>query len=121
MYGESEGAVLYGDQGYLVIGNGRWRAFNPKDEVIAQGSGNNDGTTHIQNFLECVKTRKKPNADLETICHPSSMLCHAGNVAWKLDRTVTLDPVSETFGTDAEANALRTRPEYRKPWLLPEV
>jgi len=121
MYGEDEGAVLYGDQGYLVIGNSRWRAFNPKDEIIAQGSGNNDGTTHIQNFLECVKTRKKPNADLETIGHPSSMLCHAGNVAWKLSRTVTLDPVTQTFGNDTEANALRTRPEYRKPWLLPEV
>ena len=49
------------------------------------------------------------------------MLCHAGNVAWRLGRSVTLDLETETFVNDAEANAFRTRPEYRKPWLLPEV
>lgn len=121
MYGEDEGVVLYGDQAYLVIGNTRWRAYSPKDEVIAEDKGNNDGKVHIENFVECVKTRKKPNADLETVGHPSSMLCHGGNVAWRLGRTVILDPKTELFVGDAEANKLRTRPEYRKPWELPEV
>lgn len=118
---ESEGAILYGDQGYLVIGNRRWRAFNPDGEIVAQGSGDNDGTTHIQNFIDCIKSRNKPNADLETVGHPSSILCHAGNLAWRLGRQVQLDPESETFLGDDEANALRTRPIYRKPWTLPEV
>lgn len=121
MYGEDEGVALYGDQAYLVLGNTRWRAYGPKDEVIAEGKGANDGKGHIENFVECVKTRKKPNADLETVGHPSSMLCHGGNVAWRLGRTVALDPATEMFVNDAEANALRTRPEYRKPWVLPEV
>jgi hypothetical protein len=31
------------------------------------------------------------------------------------------DPATETFPADAEANALRTRAEYRKPWTLPDV
>jgi hypothetical protein len=34
---------------------------------------------------------------------------------------LTLDAATETFVGDAEANALRTRPEYRKPWVLPDV
>ncbi len=119
--GEGEGAAIYGDQGYIIIGNRRWRAFGPKHKPLAEGKGDNDGTTHIQNFIDCVKSRKKPNADLETVGHPSSILCHAGNIAWKLGRQIHLDPKSETFIGDDEANSLRTRPEYRKPWELPEV
>ena len=49
---ESEGAILYGDQGYLIIGNRRWRAFNPEGEIVAQGSGDNDGTTHTVNSAD---------------------------------------------------------------------
>ena len=120
-YDEGEGAVIYGDQGYIVLGNRRWRAFGAKNKLVKEGSGNNDGVSHIRNFLDCVKTRRKPNADLETVGHPTSLLCHGGNVAWKLGRQVELDPVTELFVDDAEANRLRTRPEYRKPWLLPEV
>lgn len=119
--GEGEGAVVFGDKGYIIIGNRRWRAYGPKHKLLKEVSGNNDGVTHIQNFIDCVKSRKKPNADLETVGHPSSVLCHAGNIAWKLGRQIQLDPETETFVGDAEANALRTRKEYRKPWELPEV
>jgi hypothetical protein len=42
-------------------------------------------------------------------------------VAWRVGRQLTLDAESETFIGDDEANALRTREEYRKPWMLPEV
>lgn len=118
---ESEGAAVFGDQGYIIIGNGRWRAFDGKRNVVAQGGGNYDGTEHIRNFLDCVRSRKKPNADLETVGHPSSILCHAGNVAWRTGHRLELDPVTETFIDDKEANALRIRPEYRAPYLLPEV
>lgn len=118
---ESEGAAVFGDQGYMIIGNGRWRAFDPKRKIVAEGSGNYDGTDHIRNFLDCVRSGNKPNADLETVGHPSSVLCHAGNVAWRTGHRLTLDPVTETFVDDAQANALRSRLEYRAPYLLPEV
>jgi len=118
---ETEGVSLYGDQGLIIIGNQSWRAFGPKHEKLASDSGDNDGATHIENFIQCVKSRNRPNADLETVGHPSSILCHAGNVAWRLGRQLTLDPATETFVGDADANALRTRTEYRKPWVLPDV
>ena len=120
-HGEAEGAAVYGDRGYILIGNRRWRAFGSKHKLLSEGTGDNDGTTHIDNFLKCVKSRNKPNADLETVGHPSSILCHAGNLAWRLGRQVELDPESETFIGDDDANALRSRPEYRKPWSLPKV
>jgi predicted dehydrogenase len=122
-HGAAEGAAVFGDQAYIVIANGGWTAFGPKGVKIAEQQGSIQDVPHIQNFVDCVKSRKKPNADLETIGHPSSVLCHAGNVAWRTGRKLKLDAATETFTGDgaAEANALRTRPEYRKPWILPEV
>jgi len=117
---EPEGAAVFGDQGYIVLGNARWRAFNPKGEIIAEGGGGYEGIDHMQNFVDCVKSRQKPNADLETVGHPSSVLCHAGNVAWRTGKTLRFNAQTEEFD-DSEANALRTRPEYRAPYLLPEV
>ena len=118
---EGEGVVVYGDQGYIIIGNRRWRAFGPKHKPLKEGGGTNDGTAHVRNFLTCVRSREKTNADLETVGHPSSVLCHAGNVAWRVGRQLTLDPKTELFAGDEEANGYRTRPEYRKPWTLPVV
>ena len=119
--GQPEGAAVFGDKGYIVIGNTDWKAYGPNNAVLAEGSGGNDEAEHVQNFLDCIKSRKKPNADLETVGHPSSLLCHMGNVASRVDRKLVFDAKSESFVNDAEANALRTRPEYRKPWVLPEV
>lgn len=119
--GESEGAAVFGDKGYIILGNQRWRAFGLNNKDLQSGTGDYGDAAHVQNFIDCIKSRKRPNADLETIGHQSSVLCHAGNVASRLGRTIKLDPVTETFIDDKEANELRTRPEYRKPYELPNV
>ncbi len=119
--GESEGAAVFGDQGYIVMGNSRWTAYGKAGEVLAKGEGDSHEKPHVQDFIDCIKSRKKPACDLETVGHPASVLCHAGNIAARVGRKLTLDPIAETFLDDREANALRTRPEYRKPWVLPEV
>lgn len=118
--GEPEGVAVFGDKGYIVIGNRGWRAYRGK-ELAAQDQGHYDEALHVDNFIDCVKTRRKPNADLETVGHPSSLLCHAGNIAWRTGHRLVLDPATETFDNDPEANALRSRPEYRPPYLLPDV
>jgi predicted dehydrogenase len=119
--GESEGSAVFGDQGYIVIGNTHWTAYGKGGQVLGQGEGDSHEAPHVQNFIDCIKSRARPYCDLETIGHPASVLCHAGNISARLGRKLTLDAASESFVGDAEANALRTRPEYRRPWILPEV
>ncbi|HUG91063.1 MAG TPA: Gfo/Idh/MocA family oxidoreductase [Planctomycetaceae bacterium] len=119
--GQSEGAAVYGDQGYMVIGNNGWKVYGPGGRVIQEHGGDSHEAPHVQNFLDCVRSRNKPSCDLETVGHPASILCHAGNISSRVGRKLFLDAASETFIGDDEANALRTRPEYRKPWVLPEV
>ena len=120
MNGLSEGAAVYGDKGYIEIGNSGWRAFAGREQVKLV-AGNSDEAPHVQDFIDCVKSRKRPYCDLETVGHPASVLCHAGNISARVGRSLVLDGDSEMFVGDDEANALRTRPAYRAPWTLPEV
>ena len=119
--GQSEGSAVFGDEGYIVVGNSGWTAYGPKNEVLAQADGDSHEAPHVQNFIDCIKSRAKPYCDLETVGHPASVLCHAGNIAARVGRQLSFDAETESFADDAEANALRTRTEYRRPWVLPEV
>lgn len=119
--GEPEGAAVYGDQGYIVIGNRRWRAYGADDKLLVEETGDYDDGTHVRNFLDSMRSRARPAADLASIGHPSSALCHLGNVAWRTGRTLRFDPQTYTFQGDEEANQYLTRREYRRPWLLPRA
>jgi predicted dehydrogenase len=121
LHEESEGALVYGDNGYVVIGNSRWRAFDPKGKLVREEKRPTPDMAHARNFLDCMRSRKAPAADLATVGQPSSLLCHLGNAAWRAGRTLQWDPGTGTFKNDAEANKFITRPEYRKPWVLPKI
>ncbi len=58
---------MHGDNGFVIIGNSRWRAFDAKGKLIKETPGGYDNDlAHVKNFLNCMRTRAKPNADLET-------------------------------------------------------
>ncbi len=71
---------------------------------------------HHKNFLDCVKSRKTPIADVE-IGHRSATVCHLGNIAIRLARKISWDPKEQTIVGDIEAKAMMNRP-YRIPWTL---
>lgn len=121
MHGEAEGAAVYGDNGYVTLGHTRWRAFDGKGKQVSEQTGEMNNAGHAQNFLDCMRSRKRPAADLETVGHPSSLLCHLGNAAWRAGRALHYDAQKCMFVGDEDANQYLTRPEYRKPWLLPAI
>jgi predicted dehydrogenase len=121
MHDAGEGCVILGDQGYLVVDNARWRHFDPKGKVIKEMAGGYNEVGHAQNFLDCMRSRNKPNADLEMIGHPSSLLCHIGNAAWRAGRTLRYEDQTGRFTGDADADQFLSRPEYRKGYELPKV
>lgn len=71
---------------------------------------------HAANFIECVRSRKAPNAEVE-IGHRSTTTAHLGNIAYKVGRRLTWDAAKEEFTGDAEANKLLAR-QARQPWDL---
>jgi predicted dehydrogenase len=70
---------------------------------------------HWANFLECVRTRRRPNSDIET-CFRSSAACLLGNAAYRSRRRLDWDEQSQ-FARQPEARPFLYR-EYREPWKL---
>jgi hypothetical protein len=73
---------------------------------------------HMQNWFDCIRTRSKPIADVET-GHRSATVCHPGNIARWTGRRLHWDPIKEVFSGDTEANQYLDRVR-RKPYELPE-
>ena len=77
-----------------------------------------DDKAHMRNFVAAIREGGKLNADAQ-IGHLSSSLCHLGNIATRLGRSLQFDPVTEQIIGDQEANAL-VRREYREHWGRPK-
>ncbi len=67
-------------------------------------------------FIECVKTREKPFRDIERAVN-TVMVAHLSIIAYKLERSLKWDAVSQTFPGDEEANRHLDRAR-REPWQL---
>ena len=115
--GTRAGTGFYGTDGALIVDGTGWKVYDKRNEIVA--SAKHTGGSHEKNFLDCVKSRKRPNADVE-IGRLSTTLCHLGNIAYHLRREVCFDPETETFGNDQAANALLKK-EYRASYPLPRV
>ncbi|GAB4428996.1 MAG: Gfo/Idh/MocA family oxidoreductase [Bacteroidia bacterium] len=71
---------------------------------------------HYRDFLDSIRTRQRPICDVE-VGHRSASVCNLANIAYRLRRPLTWNPVKEKFKGDKEANALRGK-TYRAPYLL---
>jgi len=54
---------------------GGWQVVTSGGKVVEQMYGRFPDEPHQQNFIESVKSRKRPNADIETL-HPSCSMLH---------------------------------------------
>ncbi len=114
------GIAFYGDKGTLIVDEKGWHVEEPdggKPEKPLEGKATNGVAAHVQNFLDCVKSRQKPNADIE-IGHLSTRLCHLGNIAHRVGRKLTFDAAREAFDDAPEADKLLSR-EYSSRFEMP--
>jgi predicted dehydrogenase len=109
--------TFYGTEGWVSLDNkadppGLLNSVIGADEVRLYRSRGN----HMDNFLECVRTRREPAAPVE-VGHRSATVCHLGVIAMRLGRKVRWDPAAERFPDDAEAERLADR-AMRAPWQV---
>jgi predicted dehydrogenase len=112
------GDIFYGTDGILAITSYQdWQVFyGPK---LVKGPGGSGMGDHFANFVKAVKARDRRllTADIEQ-GHLSSAYCHLGNIAYRLGRKLHINPSTESFVNDSEADAMLTR-EYREPFVVP--
>jgi predicted dehydrogenase len=130
-HGPAGGGVFVCERGKLEVNRNKFSS-NPKEIAVellkkvdaAQEEKKwSDQTAlwqarwHMQNWLDCIKTREKPVADVE-IGHRSISISHLASITRALGRSLKWDPAKEQFPGDDEANRLVSRPR-RKGYELP--
>ncbi len=98
----TKGAAIefIGTEGSLWIDRGRY-VFTPVERgaepVVVKPEYDQDFTIeHVRNFLECVRTRQRPNGDV-LIGHRSAQASHLGNISYVQKRRLDFDPVREVI------------------------
>jgi predicted dehydrogenase len=95
----------------------RRRNTTPAMEALEmKGDPKGSEVAHVRNFLDCVKSRQRPAAEVED-GHQTATVCHLGNIATRLGRSLKWDAEKESFIGDDQANRFLSRP-YRRPWTL---
>jgi predicted dehydrogenase len=118
--GNGFGIAFYGDKGTVIVDEKGWHVEDPdggKPEKPQGSKATNGFGAHVQNFLDCVKSREKPNADIE-IGHLSTRLCHLGNIAHRVGKKLSFDGSREAFHDAPDADKLLAR-EYGPRFEMP--
>jgi predicted dehydrogenase len=118
LMGRPYGTAFHGTRGTLVVDRAGYELIPEKGATLEgreEKSSNNHGVAHWANFLECVRTRQRPNSDIE-ICQRSTTACLLGNVALRSKLRVDFDARRWTT-IQPEARRYLAR-EERKPWRI---
>jgi hypothetical protein len=125
MSAKVRGAIFIGEKGKIDLNRNRLLT-NPKDIALSKDNpGPNkkpETQYHIENWIECIKTRKRCNADIE-YGQRSTTLCYLVNIVREVGRVgeaLKWDPVAERFTNSDEGNKLLDRAR-RKGYELPAV
>ncbi|MBI4892084.1 MAG: Gfo/Idh/MocA family oxidoreductase [Acidobacteria bacterium] len=107
------GIKFAGTQATLRVDRGMIECSRP--ELLPEIPQVNSERAHIENFFECVRSRKEPLCPPE-VGHRAASFGHLGSICLRLGgRPLRWDPDKERFIGDAEANRYVAR-EQRKPY-----
>jgi predicted dehydrogenase len=126
--GLERGCLIYGTEGVALLDGNSYTFFdkNRKKVKEVKGNANVDPTNtvsasgveldqlHFKNFLECIRTGKKPNSPIEE-GHVSVATLHLGNIAWRVGRELHLDTANGHVKDDKDAMKLWRR-QYEPGW-----
>ncbi|MAJ15818.1 MAG: hypothetical protein CBC27_02305 [Opitutia bacterium TMED67] len=102
---------FYGAKDNMMLGRhgGGWQVFTSNGKVVDQKFGRHPDTEHQQNFIDCIKSRNRPNADVG-LAQVSTSVMHIGNIAHRVgNQKLHYNASEEQFTNNDSANSLSKR------------
>ena len=128
--GLDRGIIFYGENGSLDTGGDSYRVYDLDGKLVKEVKpsvaesdvqGRNTASPslgmdslHVADFLDALKNNRRPNCDVE-LGYKSVVAMQLGNIAWRVGRGLTIDPLNGHILGDKEAQKLWSR-EYEKGW-----
>ncbi len=117
IHGE-KGTVLIDRNGYIVYDMDNQIVkevnINQRNETLNTAGGGSLTDLHIQNFLNAIRLSSEPHSPIDE-GHISTLLCHLGNIAQRVNRSLQCDPGNGHIKNDDAAMQLWSR-EYQPGW-----
>jgi len=116
------GDLFYGSNGWMVMSDAGYQVYKGESsELIAEEKaprGEDPTRMHMENFLAACHSRKLTDLhDPITNATLSAGLCHLANISYRTGHKLNLE-AGPKFTGDQAANAMLTRPVYRKPFVV---
>jgi predicted dehydrogenase len=113
------GVLFVGDKGWVETNRGYLKTS--PESLAREPMGPNEihlykSSNHVGDWINCIKSRRRPICDVEVGAR-SITVCHLGNIAYWLNRSIKWDPQKEQIIGDEEANRMLQMP-MRGPWRL---
>ena len=120
-YGRNYGLEFKGVNGTLVANRESWEVYPEGNRIehIKSLPNFQDHRDHVTNFLDCMKSRKMNTActiDNGSLC---AKYAHLGNISARVGSALAYDDVKKTFNNPMADKLIK--PDYRNPWLFPEL
>ena len=112
---------IYGTEGLMYLGRhgGGWQVMGPDGQIVARDGGIFPDKEHQQDFIQALRTRKRPNGDPEQ-GHLSATMVHLGNIAYRVgNKQLYFDGKTEKILNNDQANVI-ARGTYRERYVIPE-
>lgn len=120
-HGGPSGCVFYGSEGKLHIDRGH--LTSDPESIVKEPLGANAvllprSPGHHRNWLDCIRTRELPVADIEVGARTVSLI-QLGNLAYWNQREIAWNPDDWKFADDSDPKWLDY--DRRDPWQLPLI
>lgn len=110
--GRTAGVAFLCERGTLVVDRGGWKVYDCPEQLVSDSA--EPSRSHLAEFVDAVKSRSTPIANLETGII-SAGWCHLANQTFRLQRELVVDASGRPTDDVAMAN---WTPTYRAPWAF---
>lgn len=113
------GSLYANEKSYQIVPEKGGQFQDPSPRRKPESGSSKDGNLdeqHARDFLNCVKSRKRPAADIED-GHLSTTFAHLANISLATRSRLEWDATTERITNHEVANEMLSY-EYRKPWKL---